>query len=68
MIESDRQCALDAISFIEAKAADLVSAEETAEMKNSINSRFDRRLDMLSRGVKLWDTEVVHIMSVRGIK
>ena len=68
MIESDRQCALDAISFVEEKAADLVSAEETAEMKNSINSRYDRRLDLLSRRVKLWDTEVVHIMSVRGIK
>ena len=68
MIESDRQCALDAVSFIEEKASDLVSAEETAEMKNSINSRFDRRLDMLSRGVKLWDTEIAHIMSVRGIK
>ena len=68
MIESDRQCALDAVSFIEEKAADLVSAKETAEMKNSINLRFDRRLDMLSRGVKLWDTEIAHIMSLRGIK
>ena len=43
-------------------------AETFAEMKNSINLRFDRRLDMLSRGVKLWDTEIAHIMSLRGIK
>ena len=68
MIESDRQCALDAVSFIEEKAADLVSAEEISEIKNSICSRYEKRFSLLSQGVKLWDTEIAHIMVLRGIK
>ncbi len=68
MINADRDNDLDCISLIEHTASDIVRCDELEEMKKSINSRYDKRLELYENGKKLWDTTVVHTMLVRGIK
>lgn len=68
MINSERDTDLDGILLIKHTASDLVTDDELSEMQRSINARYDKRIELYDSGKKLWDTNVVHTMIVRGIK
>lgn len=68
MINSERDTDLDGILLIKHAASDLVTDDELSEMQNSINARYDKRIELYDSGKMLWDTNVVHTMVVRGIK
>lgn len=68
MINDDRQNQLDGLSFLREKAADLVSKAETNEMERAINERFDKRISLYDSRQKQWDTQVILIMVLRGVK
>ena len=68
MINSDRQCSLDAIDKMEHLASDLVTRDETDELRRLVNEKFDKRISLYDAGVKLWDTNVSLTMILRGEK
>lgn len=64
IIESDRCCALDAVTA----QSVCMPAEEIAEMHRRINEKYDRRLALYDRGEAQWDTAVAVLLILRGVK
>ena len=60
MIDAERQADLEAI-----KSTKSPKANKIAEI---VNAKYDRRLKLYEKGVKLWDTTTSLSMVVRGIK
>lgn len=68
MINANRYTSIDAIEATLHTMPDLVTIEETEEMKHFVNAKYDMRIEQYDRGEKQWDTNVSIIMVVRGIK
>lgn len=68
MIHANRYMSIDAIEATLHTMPDLVTIEETEEMKHFANAKYDMRIEQYDRGEKQWDTNVSVIMVVRGIK
>ena len=68
MIEAQRFCALDALSYLPRIASDLVSEREIACMRTAIHARYDRRIALYDAGEKQWDVSMSLTMILRGIK
>ena len=68
MINANRQSLLDGIEMLNYMASDLVSKDETAEMKRLAEQKYNKRIELYDAGVKQWDTDVSLIMVLRGVK
>lgn len=60
MIESDRQCELEAVHA--------THSEHTEWVMAAINARYDKRLCLYREGKAQWDTSVSVLMVLRGVK
>lgn len=68
MINANRYSTLDAIATAAATAPERFSQDELQEVMRLANERFDARLRDYEKGIKHWDTNVLTILMVRGIK
>ena len=68
MINANRQVSLDGADELLRIADDVVAADEVEALKQIINSKYDKRIELYDKGVKLWDTNVSVTMVVRGEK
>lgn len=68
MINAERYSALDCIGSMIEKMPEHFTADEVAEMKRLVDSKYDTRIEQYNRGQKQWDTNVSVIMVMRGIK
>ena len=68
IMEADRSGAMEAVEAAGRKHPDVITAEETAAVLSAIGEKFDRRLRQYDNGEKVWDTAVVVIQVVRGVK
>lgn len=68
MINANRQTAVDGINSLEYFASDVVSKDETAELRRIINEKYDKRIELYDKGVKQWDANVSVTMVIRGVK
>lgn len=60
MIESDRQCDIEAIYSAHSKS--------TEKVIEAVNKKYDERISLYRNGIKQWDTSVSLTMIIRGIK
>ena len=68
MINAVRYSALEAIGSVSVTMPEHTSAAEIEKMKNTINQRFDARLQDYDRGKQYWETNLSVIMMIRGTK
>ena len=68
MINSERQNDIDAAGSIRFVAPGVVSEDEIQELQRLINKKYDKRISLYDKGVKLWDTTVSVTMMIRGEK
>ena len=68
MILENRQTRLDGIEILKEIASDLVRADEFAELQRLILQKYDTRLRLYDAKEKQWDTDILMIMVMRGIK
>ncbi len=68
MINAHRQTNIDAVNSLPQIAPRMVTEDEIQEMKKRINERYDKRIKLYDKGIKQWDTSMVLIMILRGIK
>lgn len=68
IIESYRQNDLEAVNTISHTAPGLVSEAELARLRQLVDQKYDRRIQLYQAGEKQWDTMVSVILVMRGIK
>lgn len=68
MIQANRQQELGNANNLLNLAKEVVSLSEINELKRLINIKYDQRMLLYDQGIKQWDTDLVTIMVVRGIK
>ena len=68
MINSNRQTTLDGIESVLYTMPEHFTAQEVKEMKRLANAKYDVRIEQYNCGEKQWDTNVLIIMVIRGIK
>ena len=68
MINSNRQTTLDGIESVLYTMPEHFTAQEVDEMKRLANAKYDVRIKQYNCGEKQWDTNVLIIMVIRGIK
>lgn len=68
IINANRQSALDNIDGLLHLEDKIVTDPEVEELKNLVNEKYDKRIDLYDKGIKQWDTNVSVTMIVRGIK
>lgn len=68
MINANRQGNLDSVDNLLHIAADVVTRSEIEKLKQLVNAKYDKRLELYDRGIKQWDTNVSVTMIIRGIK
>lgn len=68
MINANRQAELDSIDSILHIASDVIARSEIEELKQLVNTKYDKRISLYDQGVKQWDTNMSVTMIVRGIK
>ena len=68
MINSNRQTTLDGIESVLYTMPEHFTAQEVEEMKRLANAKYDVRIKQYNCGEKQWDTNVLIIMVIRGIK
>lgn len=68
MINSNRQTTLDGIESVLYTMPEHFTAQEVEEMKRLANAKYDVRIEQYNCGEKQWDTNVLIIMVIRGIK
>lgn len=68
IIESQRQNDLESVNAIPHRAPGLVSDEQLARLRQSVNQKYDQRVRLYQAGEKQWDTQVSLTMVIRGVK
>ncbi len=68
MINANRLCALDSAERLLHVAGEKISAPEVEELKRIINVKYDKRIMLYNKGIKLWDTDLSVTMVIRGEK
>jgi len=68
MINANRKCAVDNIDTLTQIDDGIVSDTEIEELKNIVNSKYDKRIELYNKGIKQWDTNVSVTMIMRGVK
>ncbi len=68
MVEAQRRCALDALTYLPGIASVLVTEAELAIMRAEINARYDRRIMLYDAGERQWDVSMSLTMILRGVK
>lgn len=68
MINANRQVNIDNINGLSYIAPNIVDESEIEELKRLVNKKYDYRLALYDKGVKLWDTNVSVTMVIRGVK
>ena len=68
MINANRQVNIDNIDGLSYIAPNIVDESEIEELKRLVNKKYDYRLALYDKGIKLWDTNVSVTMIIRGVK
>lgn len=68
IINEARYTSLDAIEMLRESCGGKILEDEINEMLRLANARFDRRIELYDAGEKQWDTNIIVIMVIRGIK
>ena len=68
MINANRLCALDSAERLLHVAGEKISAPEVEELKRIVNAKYDKRIMLYNKGIKLWDTDMSVTMVIRGEK
>lgn len=68
MINANRQGHLDNVDSLLFTAGEVITVAEIEELKQIINTKYDKRIMLYDKGIKQWDTNVSVTMIVRGIK
>ena len=68
MINANRQVNIDNIDELSYIAPNIVDESEIEELKRLVNKKYDYRLELYDKGIKLWDTNVSVTMIIRGVK
>jgi len=68
MINANRQGAIDSVESLLHVAAEAVTVEEVEKLKQIVNDKYDKRLELYDKGIKQWDTDMSVTMIVRGEK
>ncbi|MDE7274667.1 MAG: methyltransferase domain-containing protein [Lachnospiraceae bacterium] len=68
MINAHRQTAIDAVNSIPHTAPGIVSEEELVQMRERVNQKYDKRIELYDKGSKQWDTSMSLTMVLRGMK
>lgn len=67
MINTDRYTSVEAVDAA-VRYNKNINADEAEKVKNIINEKYDKRTALYDDGKKQWDTSVLIIMVVRGVK
>ncbi|MDE6220683.1 MAG: hypothetical protein K2G51_09695, partial [Lachnospiraceae bacterium] len=67
-INAHRQTAIDAVNSIPHTAPGIVSEEELIQMRERVNQKYDKRIELYDKGSKQWDTSMSLTMVLRGMK
>lgn len=68
IINEARYTSLDAIEMLRESCGGKIPEDEINEMLRLANARFDRRIELYDAGKKQWDTNIIVIMVIRGVK
>lgn len=68
MINAQRQTGIDAVNSLKYIAPDIISEEDLLKMRELIDRKYDRRIELYDSGVKQWDTSMSLTMILRGVK
>ena len=68
MINANRKCAVDNAESLVQIGNGVVSHSEVEELKQMVNAKYDKRLELYDSGIRQWDANMSVTMIMRGVK